>query len=121
MRAKTDRISAQVAGSTYKFHLLPSGLVHPKTTCVIGNGVVIHLPSFFNEIDSITAPADGGKPLEVGLSSCSACCRAWLLPRGQQGLWAGFRRSVLQAKRGEEVGCGRSDVGCLGHRWRVGF
>ena len=92
-----------MAGSTYKFHLLPSGLVHPKTTCVIGNGVVIHLPSFFNEIDSITAPADGGKPLEVGLSACSACCRAWLLPQGQQGLWAGLRRSVLEAKRGEEV------------------
>ena len=115
MRAKTDRISAQVAGSTYKFHLLPSGLVHPKTTCVIGNGVVIHLPSFFNEIDSITAPADGGKPLEVGLSSCSACCRAWLLPQASRGCG---QASGEAWRRG---GCGRSDVGCLGHRWRVGF
>lgn len=55
----------KVDGSTYKFHLLPSGLVHEKTICVIGNGVVIHVPSFFNEIDSITAPTDGGKPLKV--------------------------------------------------------
>jgi len=55
----------KVAGRTYKFHLLPSGLVHENTKCVIGNGVVIHIPSFFNEIDSITKPTDGGKPLDV--------------------------------------------------------
>lgn len=55
----------KVAGSTYKFHLLPSGLVHPTTKCIIGNGVVIHLPSFFNEIEDITKPQDGGKPLNV--------------------------------------------------------
>jgi len=50
----------KVDGSTYKFHLLPSGLVHNNTTCVIGNGVVIHIPSFFNEIEDITEPTDGG-------------------------------------------------------------
>jgi adenylosuccinate synthase len=32
-----------VDGKTFKFHLLPSGLVHPNTTCIIGNGVVIHV------------------------------------------------------------------------------
>jgi adenylosuccinate synthase len=32
---------------------------------VIGNGVVIHLPSFFNEIDDIVSPPDGGAPLKV--------------------------------------------------------
>ena len=34
-----------VDGKTFKFHLLPSGLVHPNTTCIIGNGVVIHVSS----------------------------------------------------------------------------
>jgi adenylosuccinate synthase len=34
-----------VDGKTFKFHLLPSGLVHPNTTCIIGNGVVIHVRS----------------------------------------------------------------------------
>mmetsp|Transcript_7145 Transcript_7145/g.10107 ORF Transcript_7145/g.10107 Transcript_7145/m.10107 type:complete len:524 (+) Transcript_7145:258-1829(+) len=42
-----------VDGVKYKFHLLPSGILNPKATCVIGNGVVIHLPSFLNELDAL--------------------------------------------------------------------
>jgi len=37
----------------FAFHLLPSGLVNPACTGLIGNGVVIHLPSFFQEVDHI--------------------------------------------------------------------
>lgn len=42
-----------VEGKKYKFHLLPSGILNEKATCVIGNGVVIHLPSFLAEIDGL--------------------------------------------------------------------
>ena len=42
-----------VEGKKYKFHLLPSGILNEKAICVIGNGVVIHLPSFLNEIDGL--------------------------------------------------------------------
>jgi adenylosuccinate synthase len=42
-----------VEGKKYKFHLLPSGILNPKATCVIGNGVVVHLPSFLNELDGL--------------------------------------------------------------------
>ena len=42
-----------VDGKKYKFHLLPSGVLNQDATCVIGNGVVIHLPSFLNELDSL--------------------------------------------------------------------
>jgi len=42
-----------VEGKKYKFHLLPSGILNEKAMCVIGNGVVIHLPSFLNEIDGL--------------------------------------------------------------------
>jgi len=42
-----------VDGKKYKFHLLPSGVLNKKATCVIGNGVVIHLPSFLNELDNL--------------------------------------------------------------------
>ncbi|KAJ1494175.1 Adenylosuccinate synthetase, partial [Baffinella frigidus] len=55
----------KVGKSVYKFHLLPSGLVHANTKCVIGNGVVIHLPSFFNEIEDLTAPSGGSAPINV--------------------------------------------------------
>ncbi|XP_063047552.1 adenylosuccinate synthetase isozyme 2 [Engraulis encrasicolus] len=33
----------------YDFHLLPSGIINPKVTAFIGNGVVIHLPGLFDE------------------------------------------------------------------------
>jgi adenylosuccinate synthase len=42
-----------VNGRKYKFHLLPSGILNEKAVCVIGNGVVVHLPSFLNELDSL--------------------------------------------------------------------
>ncbi|XP_034250783.1 adenylosuccinate synthetase [Thrips palmi] len=35
----------------YDFHLLPSGIINPKCKSVIGNGVVIHLPGLFEEIE----------------------------------------------------------------------
>ena len=37
-------------GKTYKFHLIPSGILHPGTVCVIGNGVVVHIPSLIKEL-----------------------------------------------------------------------
>ncbi|KIK68109.1 hypothetical protein GYMLUDRAFT_36939 [Collybiopsis luxurians FD-317 M1] len=38
---------------TFAFHLLPSGLVNPKCTGLIGSGVVVHLPSLFDELDAL--------------------------------------------------------------------
>jgi adenylosuccinate synthase len=29
---------------------VPSGILNPKATCVIGNGVVVHVPSLFEEL-----------------------------------------------------------------------
>ncbi|XP_023221331.1 adenylosuccinate synthetase-like, partial [Centruroides sculpturatus] len=37
-------------GAEYDFHILPSGIVNKHCTSVIGNGVVIHLPQFFEEL-----------------------------------------------------------------------
>ncbi|KAF5323740.1 hypothetical protein D9619_012990 [Psilocybe cf. subviscida] len=38
---------------TFAFHLLPSGLVNPSCTGLIGSGVVVHVPSFFDELDAL--------------------------------------------------------------------
>lgn len=38
-------------GYKYAFHLLPSGLVHDGVTGVLGNGVVIHIPQLFEEME----------------------------------------------------------------------
>jgi len=37
----------------FAFHLLPSGILYPNVTCVIGNGVVLHVPSLLKELDTV--------------------------------------------------------------------
>lgn len=43
--------TVNVGDEKYTFHLLPSGILHENCTCVIGNGVVVHLPTLLEEID----------------------------------------------------------------------
>ncbi|CAH0550057.1 unnamed protein product [Brassicogethes aeneus] len=38
-------------GVEYNFHLLPCGIINPNCKSLIGNGVVIHLPGLFDEIE----------------------------------------------------------------------
>ena len=38
---------------TFKFHLIPSGILYPGKTCVIGNGVVIDPTVLIGEIDGL--------------------------------------------------------------------
>lgn len=42
-----------VNDTMFDFHLLPSGLINPSCVSVIGNGVVVHIPSLFNELESL--------------------------------------------------------------------
>jgi adenylosuccinate synthase len=44
-----------IGGERYALHLLPSGILTPGVTPVIGNGVVIDLDVLFAELDAITA------------------------------------------------------------------
>ena len=44
-----------VGGEKYALHLLPSGILTPGCTPVIGNGVVVDLAVLFAEIDGLTA------------------------------------------------------------------
>jgi len=39
--------------TTYAFHLIPSGIVNPNCIGFIGSGVVLHIPSFFAELDAL--------------------------------------------------------------------
>ena len=42
-------------GVTYKFHLIPSGILYPGKLCIIGNGVVIDPKVLTGEIDGLKA------------------------------------------------------------------
>lgn len=44
-----------VGGDEFILHLIPSGILHPGVTCVIGNGVVIDPGALFAEIDALSA------------------------------------------------------------------
>jgi len=40
-------------GEEFKFHLIPSGILYPTKTCVIGNGVVIDPKVLIDELDEL--------------------------------------------------------------------
>lgn len=42
-----------VDGKKFAFHLLPSGILYNHVTCLIGNGVVLHVPSFLKELEAL--------------------------------------------------------------------
>ena len=42
-----------VHGKKYIFHLVPSGVIYPNTTCVIGNGVVLDTDYLMKECDEL--------------------------------------------------------------------
>jgi len=42
-----------VDGVKFAFHLIPSGIINKNSSGVIGNGVVIHVPSLFDELDDL--------------------------------------------------------------------
>ncbi len=50
-----------VRGTRFVLHLVPSGILHPGTTCVIGNGVVIDPRALFEEVETL-----GRNGVEVG-------------------------------------------------------
>jgi len=42
-------------GQEFRFHLIPSGILYPSTTCVIGNGVVLDPRVLLDEMDQVQA------------------------------------------------------------------
>ena len=44
-----------IDGEKTVLHLIPSGILRPGVSCIIGNGVVLHLPALLEEIDHLEA------------------------------------------------------------------
>jgi adenylosuccinate synthase len=42
-----------VQGKKFVLHLIPSGILHPGVTCIIGNGVVVDPQALFKEVDDL--------------------------------------------------------------------
>ena len=45
-------------GKKFVLHLIPSGILHPAKTCVIGNGVVVDPEALFEEIEELQKGLD---------------------------------------------------------------
>src|SRR6185436_17750740 len=61
--------SVQIGDKSFVLHLLPSGIVHPGKTCVLGNGMVIDPKAFFEEADRLMAQGISITPERVKVSS----------------------------------------------------
>jgi adenylosuccinate synthase len=61
--------SVKVGDKSYALHLIPSGIIHPGKTCVLGNGMVIDPIAFFAEADRLTAQGLRVTPDRVKVSS----------------------------------------------------
>ncbi len=46
--------TVHVGGRKFVLRLIPSGILHPGVSCVIGNGVVLDLRALFDEVDELT-------------------------------------------------------------------
>jgi len=61
--------SVYVGEKAFVLRLLPSGIIHPGKTCVLGNGMVIDPKSFFEEVDQMTAQGIEITPDRLKVSS----------------------------------------------------
>jgi adenylosuccinate synthase len=55
MREKARSLTCCIGETQFVLHLIPSGIFHPHTTCVIGNGVVIDPVALIAEIEQLHA------------------------------------------------------------------
>ncbi|MBI4532551.1 MAG: adenylosuccinate synthase [Candidatus Melainabacteria bacterium] len=58
-----------VDGETYKFHLIPSGILYKGTICILGPGMVIDPKAFMAELDSLIKRGLDDSCLKVSASA----------------------------------------------------
>ena len=89
-------------------NLLPSGILHPEVTCVLGTGMVIDLDHLAAEMQSIQERGVAVTPRNLKLSDKATISMPW--HRVQDGL-----EEDRLAKKGTAFGSTR----LLGHRLRL--
>jgi adenylosuccinate synthase len=86
--------TVDVAGDEFVLHQIPSGILHADKRCFLGNGVVLDLEQFFEELDGLQARGIDAEP-RVGISG-----RAHLLLDYHKQLDLASEKSRGQAKIG---------------------
>ena len=60
-----------VGTQIFKLHLIPSGIVHPHTVCVLGNGMVINPLTLLKEIETLRAGGIEVNPRRMVISGAA--------------------------------------------------
>uniref|UniRef100_W5KYJ9 Adenylosuccinate synthetase n=1 Tax=Astyanax mexicanus TaxID=7994 RepID=W5KYJ9_ASTMX len=94
-----------VEGTEYDFHLLPSGIINTKCISLIGNGVVIHLPGLFEEIDKNEKKGLKGWDKRLVISD-----RAHIVFDFHQAV-DGVQEVQRQAQEGKNIGTTKKGIG----------
>ena len=47
--------TVSVGDQIFKLHIIPSGIIHPHTTCVLGSGMVLNPAKLISELDQLSA------------------------------------------------------------------
>ncbi len=87
-----------VGSQVYKMHLIPSGIIHPQVTAVLGNGMVVNPRTLLEEMDILRRAGLDVSPRRLRLS-----CFAHLITPAHRALDA-----ALEAARG------RGSIGTTG-------
>jgi adenylosuccinate synthase len=66
-----------VRGNKVVLHLIPSGILHPGTLCVIGNGLVISPAAFFKETGDLGSQGVRVDPSRVAVSRSAHLIMPW--------------------------------------------
>lgn len=85
--------TVQVGDETFKLHLIPSGILRPDVTCMLGHGMVINPQRFLDEIDQLRRRGIDTSPQRLLLSE-----RAHIITHGHIAL-----DSASEAARGDEA------------------
>lgn len=84
-----------VAGQIYKLHLIPSGIIHPQTIAVLGNGMVINPKTLLEEMDMLRSLG-----IEVGPQRLRVSAFAHLITPAHRALDGALERARGSASIG---------------------
>jgi adenylosuccinate synthase len=93
--------TVHVGGEEFILHQIPSGILHAATRCLLGNGVVLDLEQFLEELDALRARGIDAEP-RIGISG-----RAHLLLDYHKRL----DRAIEQARGADPIGTTGKGIG----------
>lgn len=60
-----------VGDQIFKLHIIPSGIIHPHTTCIIGSGVVVNPAKLVDELETLSAAGIDVSPERLRISGAA--------------------------------------------------